>query len=135
MVSTCSTAAISDFNQKLQDAKGAKSQPLSEKLSTMVEARCAIRHLINLCVKYRLESLVTESNYKETSSTADCSSKRVAELEKELAEMEEYHYNELEVMSKNYDRKLAAMKSQLEKQGGNTSSLDIHVSSLKSFIM
>ena len=87
MVFTCSTAAISDFHQKLQNAKGAKSQPLSEKLSTMVEARCAIRHLMNLAVTNRVECPVTETKYKETSSTADCSCKRAAELKKDLAEL------------------------------------------------
>ncbi|XP_067939314.1 chromosome-associated kinesin KIF4A-like isoform X2 [Watersipora subatra] len=119
------TAAISDFNQKLQDAKGAKSQPLSERLTSMVEAKCAIRHLLNLSVKNKLESLVTQSTLKETSSTADSDSRRVTQLEKELAELEEYHYNEIMVMTTNFDRKLAAMKSELEKHDVNTSSLDI----------
>ena len=33
-------------------------------------------------------------------------------------------------MKTNYDRKLAALKSELEKAGGNSSQLDINVSTL-----
>ena len=73
----------------------------------MVEARCAIRHLINLAVIHRVECLVTETNYKETSSTDDCSCKGVAELKKDLAELKENHHNEMESMPKNCDRGLA----------------------------
>ena len=48
IIRTYSTASIAEFNQKLQDAKSSKSQPLSEKLTSMVEARCAIRYLTSM---------------------------------------------------------------------------------------
>ena len=57
IIHTYSTASIAEFNQKLQDAKSSKSQPLSEKLTSMVEARCAIRYLTNMvCTPHELPS-------------------------------------------------------------------------------
>ena len=57
IIHTYSTASIAEFNQKLQDAKSSKSQPLSEKLTSMVEARYAIRYLTNMvCTPHELPS-------------------------------------------------------------------------------
>jgi len=40
---------------------------------------------------------VAQSELKENSCIADSNSKRVQDLQAELAEMEDYHYNELNV--------------------------------------
>mgnify|MGYP001797013130 CR=1 FL=1 len=89
----------------------------------MVEARCAIRHLLGLVsvhllatrslpvtqchstaailfqlVSTRLKLLDSESKVEESSSAASSSSSRASQLEGELIELEEYHINELKVL-------------------------------------
>lgn len=123
-----SSAHISEFNQKLLDAKSAKSQSVSERLGSMVEARCAVRYLTSKLVTCKLELIQALSRDEESSSSAGAHTQRIAELEKELNEMEEYNYNEIRLLKQDFDRKMNSMKKQMERAGGHMSDLNINVS-------
>ncbi|XP_069468552.1 chromosome-associated kinesin KIF4A isoform X2 [Ambystoma mexicanum] len=111
------SAQIADLQQKLLDADSdALLKQRWETVTTIVEAKCAMKYLIKELVSAKVECSKQESSLKQARVQSTDLQKAVFEERNRMAEMETEHQSELVQLEQQHQEKILYLLSQLQQK-------------------
>ncbi|XP_042329355.1 chromosome-associated kinesin KIF4A isoform X2 [Sceloporus undulatus] len=109
------SAQIADLQQKLLDADaGDRTKQRWESITTIPEAKCAIKYLIGELVSSKVEDSKLENRLQQSKSTCADMHKMLLEERKLTADMEAEHESRLVQMEQKHQEKVLYLLSQIK---------------------
>ncbi|XP_054851233.1 chromosome-associated kinesin KIF4A [Eublepharis macularius] len=109
------SAQIADLQQKLLDAdSGDRKKHGWETISTIPEAKCAVKYLIGELVSSKVEDGKLESRLQQSKATCSDIHKMLLEERKIVADMEAEHEGQLMLVEQQHQEKVLYLLSQIQ---------------------
>ncbi|XP_053121421.1 chromosome-associated kinesin KIF4-like [Hemicordylus capensis] len=122
-------AQIADLQQKLLDADtGDRTKQRWESISTILEAKCAIKYLIGELVSSKVEDAKLENRLLQTKATCTDMHKMLLEERKVAAEMEADHEKQLVQVEQQHQEQVLYLLSQIQCKEEAEKSLESSIS-------
>ncbi|XP_021058289.1 chromosome-associated kinesin KIF4A-like [Mus pahari] len=123
------SAQIADLQQKLLDAES-EDRPKRhwENIATVLEAKCALKHLVGEVVSSKLQVSELESNLKESQASHSKMQKMLFEEQSHLVEVETELKAELLQVERKHQEKVLYLLSQLQQSQMAEKKLEVSVS-------
>ncbi|XP_069841963.1 chromosome-associated kinesin KIF4A [Dendropsophus ebraccatus] len=112
------SAQIADLQQKLLDANSEEERVKQrwETITTIMEAKCALKYLMGELVSAKVQNAKLESNLKQVKAHAADLQKTIFEERNQMAEMETEHQSQLVELEQQHQEKILYLLSQLQQK-------------------